>query len=69
MLESKVNRDTQALQRERQHFEFRTQQEAMITQLAADKKELTERVKQLSQALVTARGACVRASVRACVRA
>jgi hypothetical protein len=57
MLESKVNRDMQALQRERQHFEFRSQQEAMITQLVADKKELTERVKQFSEALVAARGA------------
>eukprot|EP00750_Incisomonas_marina_P003429 INCI13114.1.p1 GENE.INCI13114.1~~INCI13114.1.p1 ORF type:complete len:312 (+),score=68.48 INCI13114.1:273-1208(+) len=56
MLERKVNRDMQALQRERQHFEFRNQQETMIQQLVEDKKDLTARVKQLSETLVAGRG-------------
>ena len=55
MLERKVTRETQALQRERQHFEFRSQQEAMIGQLVEDKKELTQRATQLSETLLVAR--------------
>jgi len=56
LLERKVNRDMQALQRERQHFEFRSQQETMIQQLVNDKKDLTEQLKKCSESLVSLGG-------------
>ena len=43
------------LQRERQLFDFRNQQETMIKQLAQDKKELADKLKHVSDALSTAK--------------
>ncbi len=56
VLERKLTHDQQILNRERQHFDFRSQQEVMIQQLVQDKKDLTVNVKQLSDALVAANG-------------
>ena len=56
MIERKLNHDRQILHREQSHFQFRTQQETMIEQLVNDKKELTQRVKQLADTLAETQG-------------
>ena len=53
----------QILQRERSHFEFRTQQEVMIKQLADDKQELLAQQKKLTETLTAAKGVFGRLSL------